>query len=142
MKSRTMVVALMVFSMIVLAASGQARADKSKTTAEPVLQDDNTGSFMVINVTTGEYKFHDCASSFVMGGFATVNITGCRVTVKDVSEERLVVADIDMCAGQARAYLVTETLDGLYGVSSPTRQYTIIDSDIRDSTTECKTPQK
>ena len=142
MKSRTMAVTLMVSSLFVLAASGQARADKIKPMTEAVLQDDKTGSYMVINVTSGEFKFHDCNSSFVMGGIAKVNITGCTATVKEVSEERLVVADIDMCAGQARAYLVTETIGGVYGATSPTRQYTIIDSNIRDSTPECKTPEK
>ena len=66
MKSRTMPVTLVVSSLFVLAASGQARADKIKPMTEAVLQDDNTGSYIVINVTSGEFKFHDCNSSFYM----------------------------------------------------------------------------
>lgn len=142
MKSRTIAVALMVSSLLVMAASGQPRADKIKVIAEAVLQDDNSGSFLVINLTTGEYKFRDCTSDFTMGGFATVNITGCTASANDISEERLVVADINLCGGEAKARIVTEPLSGAYGAKAATREYTINDSNMRDSVAECKTPEK
>lgn len=142
MKSKIITVALMVSSLFAMAASVQARADKIKSFAELVLQDDNSGSFLLVDVKTGEYKFHDCKSDFAMGGFVKVNFTGCTASVKEESEGRLVVAEIDMCSGKGRAYLATETIDGSFGAQPPTREFTITDSNIRDSVAECKATEK
>jgi len=142
MKSRIIAVALMAGSVCGMAASAQARADKIKVLAEVVIQDDISGSFLLIDVKTGQYKFRDCTSDFVMGGFLTVDFSGCKASVKDESEGRLVVADIDMCSGQARAYLVLEAFDGPIGPTPPAREYTINDSNIRDSIADCKAAEK
>jgi hypothetical protein len=138
MKSRIIASTLMVSSLLVMAASVQARADKIRPLTELVLQDDNSGSFLLVDVKTGEYKFHDCKSGFAMGGFVKVTFTGCAASVKEESEGRLVVAEIDLCSGKARAYLATETIDGSLGSEPPTREFTINDSSIRDSVAECK----
>jgi hypothetical protein len=77
-----------------------------------------------------------------MGGFLKVDFSGCKASVKDESEGRLVVADVDFCIGQARAYLVLEAFDGSIGPTPPAREYTINDSTIRDSVAECKAAEK
>jgi hypothetical protein len=142
MKSRMIALTLMVSSLLVMAASAQARADQAKTLPEVVLQDDNSSSFLLIDLRTGAYKFHDCKSDFAMGGLAKVNFSGCTVSVEDKSEGRLVLAEIDMCSGQARAYVVIETTDGSFGANPPTPEFTINDSNIRDSVAECKGAEK
>ena len=138
LKSRIVAVSLMASSMFVMAVSAQPRADKIKVSAEVVVQDDISGSFLLIDVKTGQYKFRDCTSDFTMGGFLKVDFSGCKASVNDESEGRLVVADVDMCSGQARAYLVLEAFDG---ATPPTREYTINDSNIRDSVAECKSTE-
>lgn len=139
LKSRIVAVSLMTSSMFVMAVSAQPRADKIKVSAEVVVQDDISGSFLLIDMKTGQYKFRDCTSDFTMGGFLKVDFSGCKASVNDESEGRLVVADVDMCSGQARAYLVLEAFEG---TTPPTREYTINDSNIRDSVAECKATEK
>ena len=141
-KSRIVAVSLMVSSLFVMAVSAQPRADKIRVSAEVVVQDDIFGSFLLIDVKTGQYKFQDCTSNFTMGGFLKVDFSGCKASVKDESEGRLVVADIDLCSGQARAYLVLEVFDGSIGPTPPAREYTINDSNIRDSIADCKAFEK
>jgi hypothetical protein len=142
LKSRIVAVSLMASSLFVMAASAQPRADRIRVSAEVVVQDDIFGSFLLIDVKTGQYKFQDCTSNFTMGGFLKVDFSGCKASVKDESEGRLVVADIDLCSGQARAYLVLEAFDGPIGPTPPAREYTINDSNIRDSIADCKAAEK
>ena len=141
MKSRIVTFALIASSLFVMAASTQARADKAKVLAQVVLQDDSSGSFLFIDLTTGEYKFRDCGSDFTIGGFIKVNFSGCSASVSEESAGRLVVADIDLCGGGGRAYIVTETIGNSFG-TAPTCEYTLKDSNIRDSIAECKPTEK
>ena len=142
LRSRIAAVSLVASSLFVMAASAQPRSDKSRLSAEVVVQDDTFGSFLLIDVKTGQYKFQDCTSNFTMGGFLKVDFSGCKASVKDESEGRLVVADIDLCSGQARAYLVLEAFDGSIGPTPPAHEYTINDSNIRDSIADCKAVEK
>lgn len=142
MKSRIVTVALMASSLFGVTASSQARVDKIKVLAEAVVQDDNSGSYLFVDLKTGEYKFRDCGSDFTMGGIVKVNLSGCSASLSDESDGRLVVAEIDLCGGSGRAYLVTETIGLSPGANAPTREYTINDSNIRDSFAECKAPGK
>ena len=142
LRSRIAAVSLVASSLFVMAASAQPRADKIRLSAEVVVQDDIFGSFLLIDVKTGQYKFQDCTSNFTMGGFLKVDFLGCKASVKDESEGRLVVADIDLCNVQARAYLVLEAFDGSIGPTPPAREYTINDSNIRDSIADCKAAEK
>jgi hypothetical protein len=141
MKSRIVTVALMASSLFGFTVSTQARGDKSKL-GEVVLQDDHSGSFLFIDLKTGEYKFRDCGSDFTMGGFLKVNFSGCAASVSDESDGRLVVANIDLCGGGGRAYIVTEANDHVFGATPPTREYIINDSNIRDSFAVCKPAEK
>jgi hypothetical protein len=142
LRSRIAAVSLVASSLFVMAASAQPRSDKSRLSAEVVVQDDTFGSFLLIDVKTGQYKFQDCTSNFTMGGFLKVDFSGCKASVKDESEGRLVVADIDLCSGQARAYLVLEAFDGSIRPTPPAHEYTINDSNIRDSIADCKAAEK
>lgn len=128
MKSRTIAVALMVSSLLVVAASGQI-----KTFAEVILQDDASGNYLVINLTTGEYNFTVCQTGFVLGGKAKVSYSGCSITVKDVSETRLVLAEVDLCKKTGRASITLESP----APGPPTREWEITDSNTRNSVAEC-----
>lgn len=141
MKSRIVTVALMASSLFGVTASSQARVDKINVLAEAVLQDDKSGSYLFVDLKTGEYKFRDCGSDFTIGGIVKVNLSGCSASLSDESDGRLVVAEIDLCGGGGRAYLVTEIGLSL-GPNRPTREYTINDSNMRDSFAECKAPEK
>ena len=133
MKTRMIATAFVIGSILVMAASGQTNIQR-KTPAEVVLQDDETGNFLLIDLTTGAYKFNVCRTQILFGGKAEVSYAGCVLTVKEVSETRLVLAEVDLCSGQGRAYL---TMEGATP-EPPLREYTINDKNIRDSLAECR----
>jgi len=140
MKSRTIAVALMFSSLLVVAASGQVKDANTfpRPIGELVLQDDDSGDYLLIDLSRGEYKFKSCRSDFVLGGIAEVGFSGCSVSLKEVSESRLVLIEADPCSGQGRAYI--EVLIG--GPYSYTRVFTVTDTNTKNSAPECKADGK
>ena len=140
MKSRTVVLALMFSSLLVVAASGQVKNANRfpRPIGELVLQDDESGDYLLIDLSSGGYKFKSCRSDFVLGGIAQVGFSGCSVSLKEVSESRLVLIEADLCSGQGRAYI--EVLIG--GPYSHTRVFTVTDTNTKNSAPECKAEGK
>jgi hypothetical protein len=142
MKSRTIAVALMFSSLLVVAASGQVQNANTfpRPVGELVLQDDDSGDYLLIDLSRGEYKFKSCRSDFVLGGIAQVGFSGCSVSLKEVSESRLVLIEADLCSGEGRAYI--EVLIGGPYSSSYTRVFTVTDTNTKNSAPECKAEGK
>lgn len=142
MKSRTIAVALMFSSLLVVAASGQVNNANTfpRPIGELVLQDDDSGDYLLIDLSSGGYKFKSCRSDFVLGGVAQVGFSGCSVSLKEVSESRLVLIEADLCSGQGRAYI--EVLIGGPYSSSYTRVFTVTDTNTKNSAPECKAEGK
>jgi hypothetical protein len=142
MKSRTIAVALMFSSLLVVAASGQVNNANTfpRPIGELVLQDDDSGDYLLIDLSSGGYKFKSCRSDFVLGGIAQVGFSGCSVSLKEVSESRLVLIEADLCSGQGRAYI--EVLIGGPYSSSYTRVLTVTDTNTKNSAPECKAEGK
>ena len=142
MKSRTIAVALMFSSLLVVAASAQVKNANTfpRPIGELVLQDDDSGDYLLIDLSSGGYKFKLCRSDFVLGGIAQVGFSGCSVSLKEVSESRLVLIEADLCSGQGRAYI--EVLIGGPYSSSYTRVFTVTDTNTKNSAPECKAEGK
>jgi len=142
MKSRTIAVALMFSSLLVVAASGQVNNANTfpRPIGELVLQDDDSGDYLLIDLSSGGYKFKSCKSDFVLGGIAQVGFSGCSVSLKEVSESRLVLIEADLCSGEGRAYI--EVLIGGPYSSSYTRVFTVTDTNTKNSAPECKAEGK
>jgi hypothetical protein len=142
MKSRTIAIALMFSSLLVVAASGQVNNANTfpRPIGELVLQDDDSGDYLLIDLSSGGYKFKSCRSDFVLGGIAQVGFSGCSVSLKEVSESRLVLIEADLCSGQGRAYI--EVLIGGPYSSSYTRVFTVTDTNTKNSAPECKAEGK
>jgi hypothetical protein len=144
MKSRTIAVALMFSSLLVVAASGQVNNANTfpRPIGELVLQDDDSGDYLLIDLSSGGYKFKSCTSDFVLGGIAQVGFSGCSVSLKEVSESRLVLIEADLCSGQGRAYIEV-AIGGLYSTDrSYTRVFTVTDTNTKTSAPECKAEGK
>ena len=144
MKSRTIAVALMISSLLVVAASGQVKNASRfpRPIGELVLQDDDSGDYLLIDLSTGGYKFKSCWSDFALGGIAEVGFSGCSVSLKEVSESRLVLIEADPCSGQGRAYIAVADGDPYHTDKSLTREFIITDTNIKDSSPECKVEGK
>jgi len=143
MKSRTLTLALMIGSLFVAAASGQdqaaSRAQAPTPIGQLVLQDDNSGDYIVVDLSTGSYKFKSCASDFVLGGIGHAGISGCNVSLKDVSESRMVLVQADRCGANGRAFIEIQYGGTASATSALTREFTINDSNTRNSTPVCGT---
>jgi hypothetical protein len=135
MKTRMVAAALIIGSMFVIAVSGQN--NQVKTLKEVVLQDDATGHYLLIDLTTGEYRFTACQIQNSTGqsftGFAKVTYSGCSIAIRRVSDAQVLLAEADLCSKNGRAYLTVEsTIPG-----PPVLEFTIDDKNIRDSVAEC-----
>ncbi len=144
MKSRTIVIALMFSSLLVVAASGQVKnANRFPgPISELVLQDDDSGDYLLIDLSSGAYKFKSCRSDFVLGGIAQVGFSGCSVSLKEVSESRLVLIEADPCSGQGKAYIAVADGGPYHTDKSSTREFTVTDTNTKDSAPECKAEGK
>ena len=132
-RTRTIAAALMICSLLVMTAGGQIN-NQRKTPAEVVLQDDTTGNYLLIDLTTGEYRFNSCQTQAAIGGHAKVSYSGCSIAGRDVSETRMVLAEVDLCSQQGRAII---TIGG-EAIGPPALEYTVNDKNIRDSVAECE----
>lgn len=138
MKSRLVIIGLMICSVLAISVSAQ-----QLTNIQQILQDDKSGDHLIIAIPTGEYKFESCTQKLAISGVGSVSIDGCKLTFKDFSDTRRVVAEVDLCAGTGKA-------DILVVNSSPTPTATndvqateavLSDANTRDSTFDCTVKQ-
>ena len=128
----TLLIGLMSVVLLAGAASGQQKV------SELVLQDDTSGNFLVIDLGSGNYRVQSCQQlGDVLAGVAKVDISGCRISIQDIQKSRLVLASIDGCSGAASASISVEIPCMRIG-DCPKQTKTIQDSDIKDSTPECR----
>jgi hypothetical protein len=116
-------------------SSQQASATDINTAELVTVEDDATGSFLIFNIGSGEYKFYRCSDSKGMHGFGTVNVVGCSVTLVDVQPSHRVVASADLCDQQAKAAIEQFKTIGPKG-GTLMKEY-LSDVDMRDNNQSC-----
>ncbi|MEW6130569.1 MAG: hypothetical protein AB1757_26275 [Acidobacteriota bacterium] len=102
------------------------------------IQDDSTGNFLLISLSSGEYKFYRCRDGLTFAGIGTVKLNGCAVTFESIDKLHRVLASVDECDQQAKAAIEIFTRWGNKFDIEPIKEY-LSDSNMRDSTTECTT---
>jgi len=140
MKSRLVIIGLMICSVLAISVGAQ-----QLTNIQQILQDDKTGDHLIIAIPTGEYKFEGCAEKLSISGVGSVSIDGCKLTFKDVSETRRVLAEVDLCAGAGKAdIVVVNNAPTSFPTSNNNEQITesvLSDANTRDSTFDCTVKQ-
>ena len=91
------------------------------------LQGDNDGNLLLVNTTTGEYRFNSC-TGITVSGTATISIRGCSILLQHNAPDRRLLARIDACArtGTASLQLLSQ------GV-----RLSITDRDLSNNTCSC-----
>ena len=135
MKSRLVIIGLMICSVLAISVGAQ-----QLTNIQQIVQDDKSGDHLVIAIPTGEYKFESCTSKLAISGVGSVSIDGCKLTFKDFSDTRRIVAEVDLCAGAGKAdvLVVNNTTD--FPTTNNDVQATeavLSDANTRDSTFDC-----
>jgi len=133
MKSRLATLGLMICTLLAVAASGQDRFQQKF-----FLQDDSTGSYLGFDLS-GSYLYVGCDNDAKFEGVGRVTISGCKVTLEALAKYRLVQAEADMCAGVGKASILQQGPCPL-GRDCEPLQFTISDSNMKDSAPECKKP--
>ena len=134
MNSKLVIMGLMISSLLAISASGQ----KQTTIKQVILQDDKSGDHLIFVIDTGEYKFESCKGNLSTSGVGTVSVTGCKVVLRDISDTKRVLAEVDLCdrTGKADIAIVVPTLTN-QGAPS-TLESVISDSSTGDSTFDCE----
>jgi|SRR5215475_334531 len=130
MKSRLAIIGLMICSVLAISANAQ------KGTTQIVLQDDRSADHLVIDITTGEYKFESCNAKVAISGAGKIDVSGCTVTLNDFSDTQRVVATVDLCAGEGKADIVLVNEFSERPNDNPI-EFVLSDSNTRDSVFAC-----
>jgi hypothetical protein len=101
MKSRLVIIGLMICSVLAISVSAQRL-----TNIQQVVQDDRSGDHLIIFIQTGEYKFESCKGSLAISGVGKVSLNGCKLVLNDFSDNRRVVAEVDLCDKVGKADIV------------------------------------
>ena len=143
MKLKRIIMGVLLGAAVVTAALGQVKG------REFVLQDDLTGSYLSINLSTGQYRFQSCeGKGTAVEGVGKIKIKGCKVTLQDLGPKdptrqddltltnQTVLAEADLCASRGTAVIMIDPCQ--YSTRDcPSQQFTISDSNIRDSMAQC-----
>jgi len=136
MKSRLAIIGLMICSVLAISVSAQRL-----TNIQQILQDDRTGDHLIIFIQTGEYKFESCKGNLAISGVGTVSLSGCQLTLTDISDNRRVVAEVDLCAKVGKADLVFgDTITKSPNDTAPSESV-LSDSNTLDSVFDCSLKQ-
>ena len=134
MNSKLVIIGLMFSSLLAIPASGLAQ----KTAQDVVLQDDKSGDHLIFVISTGQYKFESCQNDVSTSGFGSVTVTGCKIDLRDISDDRRVLAEVDLCQGVGKADIAFAGANIITGRSdSPGFESVISDSITRDSVFTC-----
>jgi hypothetical protein len=128
--------------MIVLLAGVSVQAQKSgKGPISPIIinhsitvQDEGSGSYLVFDPNSGEYKFRRCKDDFEMAGFGLVKVDGCSITFEDMQLDHRVLASTNECTQEAKAFV--EVFADLPFGTEPVKEV-LDDRDMRDNTLNC-----
>ena len=102
-----------------------------------IIQNDADGSFLLIQIETGDYKFYHCEDGMAMTGTGLVKIDGCNMYFEDLKVDRRVLASINICDMQAKAAIEVFALTRKKKTGAPTMQEFITDVNLNDNTTVC-----
>src|SRR5690349_6845638 len=133
-------VVVLMLSASVSAQNGKAISPKPlpiQFDHDLVVEDDATSSFLIINPTSGAYKFIRCSDGFELSGVGTVTINGCAISFEDLTAGRRVLASIDDCTQQAKAAVSVFLQPGTGANSDVALKQTLSDTDMRDNTMSC-----
>ena len=133
MNSKLIILGLMISSLFAIPVSGRQSTPQLAT-----LQDDKSGDRLIFAIATGEYKFESCRGNISTSGVGTVSVTGCKVTLKDISDAGRVLAEVDLCERVGKADIA------LGGDSSTSQsdlsvvEVVISDSNTADNAFDCE----
>lgn len=134
MNAKLIMIGLMLFSLLAISASGQ----KQKTFEQVILQDDKSGDHLVIVLSEGSYKFESCNENLAISGIGRISITGCKVSLEDISDDRRVLVEADLCEKTGKADIVFQSISPVpQPNSSPVVEVVLVDSNIDDSAFVC-----
>ena len=134
MNSKLVIIGLMISSLFGISASGQ----KQTTIQQVILQDDKSGDHLIFVIDTGEYKFESCKGNLSTSGVGTVSVTGCKVVLRDMSDTKRVLAEVDLCEKVGKADIAF-AVPALTNQGDPsTLEFVISDSSTLDSTFDCE----
>jgi hypothetical protein len=131
MKSRFIIIGLMIFSVLAISASAQRL-----TLQQIVLQDDKSGDHLIIVIPTGEYKFEGCKERLAISGVGSISVIGCKVTLKDFSDTRRVLVEVDLCEQTGKAAIAVDD-SSLTSDSDSPLELVLSDSNTGDSAFDC-----
>lgn len=138
MNSRIIIMGLMILSLLAISVSGQ----KLKTVQEVILQDDKSGDHLLFVIGDGAYKFESCNENFAISGVGTVSITGCTVDLQDISDDRRVLVEVDLCQKTGKADVTFQTNDFKNQSDAPlVVEFGVSDSNTQDSAFDCQSKQ-
>jgi hypothetical protein len=98
------------------------------------LQDNTSGSTMMVNQTTGDYQFTNCRKGIVLTGKGTITVNSCKLSLVDFGPDRKhpdrnIQILINTCTGVA---------SGTVQMTSPKFAVTINDANYRLNTCICR----
>ncbi|HSE97421.1 MAG TPA: hypothetical protein VLD57_04070 [Blastocatellia bacterium] len=104
---------------------------------EVILQNDDDGSFLLIDLTTGSYKFIHCEDGTAMSGTGVVRINGCAIDFEVLEADRRILATIDACMMYGKAAIELFSVEEKTKTSTPKMQEFISDENLLDNVTQC-----
>ncbi len=132
---------IFVIAMIAIVASvsllpSQAAYSQKKSSLDSpydiLLQDDETGSYLRFSSLTGHYEIVRCSDGYKMSGIGIVQGNGCDLTLTDIAEDHKVMATLDMCAHEGKAYC-----EQVEGKETPEMNDYFKDEDMHDNVARC-----
>lgn len=133
MNSKLLLFGLVISSLLTISASGQ----KVKTIQDVILQDDKSGDHLIFVINTGEYKFESCKGNFQTSGVGTVEVAGCKVTLRDMSDTIRLLAEVDLCAGAGKANIAFAGGSSTDQNDTASSEVLLSDSSTQDSKFDC-----
>ena len=134
MKSKLVIIGLMFSSLLAISVSGLGQT----TVQQVILQDDKSGDHLIFAIPTGEYKFESCKGNFSGGGVGSVSVTGCKVVLRDMSDTRRVLAEVDLCERVGKADIAFAGPSFTNQIDPPGFEFVISDSKTGDSAFACE----
>lgn len=134
MKPKLIIMGMIISALLAVSVSGQ----RIRSSTEVTLQDDKSGDHLVIVLSEGSYKFESCNENLAISGIGRISITGCKVSLEDISDDRRVLVEADLCEKTGKADIVFQSISPVpQPNSSPVVEVVLVDSNIDDSAFVC-----
>jgi len=140
---RLVLVCLFVVVLMGISVFGQTKPILQPVDTPPVkfdheitIEDDSTGSYLVFDPNTGEYKFYHCSDGVVLNGIGKIRVNGCAISLEVSGRDRRVLATVDECTQVAKA--AVEIFAPVLGPANtkPLKEF-LSDKDMRDNSLTC-----